>query len=115
MSIVEDIEKLVWEVERRPLWYNKKLKEYSDRNLKDKLWYEVCESVVTNWNVLPAEQKLEKRYVNSLVHIIGDHADDVKILGRSVHTIKKTEALVAASEEIGLEVNAEKTKYMVMS
>ena len=48
-------------------------------------------------------------YVNFLVHITGDHADDVNILGRSVHTIKKnTEALVAASEEIGLEVNAEK-------
>jgi hypothetical protein len=37
-------------------------------------------------------------------------------LGGSVHAIKKnTEDLVAASKEIGLEVNAEKTKYMVMS
>ena len=55
-------------------------------------------------------------YVNFLVHITGDHADDVNILGRSVHTIKKnTEALVAASEEIGLEVNAEKTKCIFMS
>jgi hypothetical protein len=44
MSIVEDIEKLILEVERRPPLYNKKLKEYSDRNLKDKLWYEVYES-----------------------------------------------------------------------
>ena len=34
MSIVEDIEKLILEVERRPPLYNKKLKEYSDRNLK---------------------------------------------------------------------------------
>jgi hypothetical protein len=33
-----------------------------------------------------------------------------------MHTIKKnTEALVVASKETGLEVNAEKTKYMVMS
>jgi hypothetical protein len=41
---------------------------------------------------------------------------DVNILGGSMHTIKEnTEALVVASSEIGLEVNAEKTKYMVMS
>jgi hypothetical protein len=57
MSIVEDIKKLILEVGRPPLLYNKKLKEYSDRNLKDKLWYEVYESVVTNWIELPAEQK----------------------------------------------------------
>jgi len=43
-------------------------------------------------------------------------ADDVNILGGSVYTIKKTaEALVAATREIGLEVSADKTKYMVMS
>jgi hypothetical protein len=41
---------------------------------------------------------------------------DVNILGRSVHTImEKTEALVAIRKEIGLEVNAIKTKYVVMS
>jgi hypothetical protein len=34
-------------------------------------------------------------YVNFLVHIIGEHADNVNILDRSLHTIKKnTEALV---------------------
>jgi hypothetical protein len=44
------------------------------------------------------------------------YADYVNILGGSVHAIKKnTEALVVASKEIGLEVNAEKTKYMIMS
>jgi hypothetical protein len=44
------------------------------------------------------------------------YVDDVNILGGSVHAIKKnTEALVVASKEIGLEVNPEKTKYMVMS
>jgi hypothetical protein len=57
-----------------------------------------------------------KMYVNFLFHIIVDHANDANILGRSVHTIKKnTEALEIASNEIGLEVNADKTKYMVMS
>jgi len=44
------------------------------------------------------------------------YADDVNILGGSIHTIKEnTEAFVVASKEIGLEVNADKTKYMVMS
>ena len=34
----------------------------------------------------------------------------------SVHTIQRTtEALVDASKEVGLEVNADKTNYMVMS
>ena len=44
------------------------------------------------------------------------YADDVNTLGGSVHTIKEnTEVLVVASKETGLEVNADKTKYMVMS
>jgi len=43
------------------------------------------------------------------------HADDVIAFVRSVHTIRKNrEALVVANMEIGLEVNADKTKYMVM-
>jgi len=44
------------------------------------------------------------------------YADDVNMLGGSVHTIKENaEALMVASKETGLEVNADKTKYMVMS
>ena len=44
------------------------------------------------------------------------YADDVNILGGSIHTVKeKAEALLIATKEIGLEVNADKTKYMVMS
>jgi hypothetical protein len=44
------------------------------------------------------------------------YADDVNILGGSIHTVRKnTEALLIASKEIGLKVNAEKTKYMIMS
>jgi hypothetical protein len=44
------------------------------------------------------------------------YADDVNILGGSIHTIKEnTQALIVASKEIGLEVNADKTKNMVMS
>ena len=44
------------------------------------------------------------------------YADDVNILGGSIHTIKENvEALVVASKEIGLGVSADKTKYMVMT
>jgi len=44
------------------------------------------------------------------------YADYVNISGGSVHTINKnTEALVVASKETGLKVNADKTMYMVMS
>ena len=44
------------------------------------------------------------------------YADDVNIFGGIVHTIKENiEALIVASKEIGLEVSADKTKYVVMS
>ena len=44
------------------------------------------------------------------------YADYVNILGGSILTLKENvEALVAATREIGLEVSADKTKYMVMS
>ena len=44
------------------------------------------------------------------------YANDVNILGGSVHTIKKyTEALLVGSKGFGLEMNADKNKYMVMS
>ena len=49
--------------------------------------------------------------------LIGTHqlllyADDVNVLGGSVHTINENaEALVAASNKTGLEVYADKTKY----
>jgi hypothetical protein len=42
--------------------------------------------------------------------------DNVNILGERVHTVKENaKALVVAAKEVGLEVNADKTKYMVMS
>jgi hypothetical protein len=44
------------------------------------------------------------------------YADDVNILSGSVHIIKKNiETLLVGSKEIGLEGNADKNKYMVMS
>ena len=49
-------------------------------------------------------------------HQLVVYAVSVNILGGSVHTVKKNaKALVAAAKEIGLEVNAHKTKYMTVS
>ena len=55
------------------------------------------------------------------VKLNGEHqllvyAADVNIFGGSVHDIKKNkEALVVARKEIGVEVKAEKSKYMALS
>ena len=50
------------------------------------------------------------------IHQLLVYADDVNMLGGSVHTKNgNTEALIVASKEIGLEVNVDKTTYMVMS
>ena len=49
-------------------------------------------------------------------HQLLAYADDVNILGGSIHTVKENaEAAEVATKESGLEVNADKTKYMVMS
>jgi hypothetical protein len=44
------------------------------------------------------------------------YADDVNLLGDNIDiTNKNTETLFDASKEVGLEVNVEKTKYMLVS
>jgi hypothetical protein len=43
-------------------------------------------------------------------------ADDVNVLSDNIDTIKRnTESVIHASKEVGLEVNTEKTKYMLLS
>jgi len=59
-----DSELLINEVEKRPALFNKNLKDYSDANLKSKLWKEVCLNVLcTTWGQLNAEQKKTSRFV----------------------------------------------------
>jgi hypothetical protein len=49
-------------------------------------------------------------------HQLLGYTNDVNILGGSAHTVKENaEALVVANKKIGLEVNADKTKFMVIS
>jgi hypothetical protein len=44
------------------------------------------------------------------------YANDMNLLGDSIDTIKKnTETLIDASKEVDLEINVEKSKYMLLS
>jgi hypothetical protein len=43
------------------------------------------------------------------------YADDVNLLGDNINTVKKiTQPLIGSSKEVGLEVNAEKDKYLLL-
>jgi hypothetical protein len=44
------------------------------------------------------------------------YADDITLLGDSIESMSEsTELLLEASRDVGLEINAEKTQYMIMS
>jgi hypothetical protein len=61
-------------------------------------------------------QETQVRLKVNRTHQLLAYADDVNLVGDNIDTIKKnTETLIDASKEIGLEINVEKTKYMLLS
>jgi flagellar biosynthesis chaperone FliJ len=69
-------------------------------------------AISTNRRII--RQILEKKLENNETgHQLQAYADDVNLLGDNIDTIKKN--LIGASKEIGLEINVEKTKYMLLS
>jgi hypothetical protein len=49
-------------------------------------------------------------------HQLLAYADDVNLLGDNIDTVKKnTENVNDAGKEVGLEINIDKTKYMLLS
>jgi hypothetical protein len=49
-------------------------------------------------------------------HQLQAYANDMNLLGDNIDTIKKnTETLIYASKEVGLEINIEKTDYIMLS
>jgi hypothetical protein len=66
-----------------------------------------------------AIRKVQKNQVGlklNWTHQLLVYVDNVILMGDNIGTIKKnTETVIDASKEVGLEVNTEKTKYMLLS
>jgi hypothetical protein len=61
-------------------------------------------------------QENQEGLILNWTHQLLAYADDVDIVGENIDSIQKnTEALLDAGKEVGLEVNPEKTKYMLVS
>jgi ribosomal protein L12E/L44/L45/RPP1/RPP2 len=55
-------------------------------------------------------------YIYIYIYQLLVYADEVNLSGDNIDAIKKsTKTVIDASKEIGLEVNAEKIKYMLLS
>jgi hypothetical protein len=49
-------------------------------------------------------------------HQLLAYADDVNLLGDNMDTVNKnTETLIDVSKDVGLEINVDKSKYMLLS
>jgi hypothetical protein len=63
---------------------------------------------------MPLDGTIKTRWDLDATYQLLAYADDVNLLGDNIDTIKKTpQTSIDASKEVGLEVNAEKTKYML--
>jgi hypothetical protein len=72
-------------------------------------------NVALEYTIRRVQEKQEGLKLNRSHQFLA-YAYDVNILEGNIDTIQKnTEALLDASKEVGLEVNSEKTKYVLMS
>lgn len=60
MSVDLDVDLFIAEIQKRPALYDKSLQEYAEKNIKDKLWAEVCEVMLENWKTMTPQEKREK-------------------------------------------------------
>jgi hypothetical protein len=70
---------------------------------------------VFEYAVMRAQENQEGLKLNG-THQLSAYADDLNIVGENIDTIKKNiEPLLIDNKWVGLEMNREKTKYMLMS
>lgn len=62
-----DTELFISEVEKRPALYDARDKEYSDRELKYKLWDEIAAVMYKNWGTLPGQECRKKGNTSSSI------------------------------------------------
>ncbi|XP_045108818.1 uncharacterized protein LOC123503264 isoform X3 [Portunus trituberculatus] len=66
LKLLELWEVLIAEIETRPGICDIQVWEYMDKSIKEKLWPEVCEAVVTDWSNLSPEERNEKEMSKKL-------------------------------------------------
>jgi hypothetical protein len=87
--------------------------------IQNYLKQDVLSPLLFNFGLEYAIRKVQKNHVglklNGTHHLLA-YADDVNLLGDNIDTIKRnTETLIDPSKEVGLEINVEKTKYVLLS